>query len=110
MRFLIFVCPDTTPVEANSEAGMNIEQWVAKYDASGVRLLGDRLAAASDARAVRVRDGKIVVQEGPFIESAQSIGGFDVLECRDLAEAIEVAAVHPMARAGVIEIRPFWNG
>jgi hypothetical protein len=109
MRFLIFVCNDTAPVEPNPTPGLDIEEWVTKYDDSGVRLLGDRVQPESAAKAVRVRNDEVLVTDGPFIESKEVIAGFDVLECRDLAEAIEVAAAHPMARGGVIEIRPFWE-
>jgi hypothetical protein len=108
MQFLMFVCNDTVPVEPNPTPGIDIEEWVETYDKSGVRLMGDRVQPASAAKAVRVRNDEVLVTDGPFIESKEAIGGFDVLECRDLAEAIEVAAAHPMARGGVIEIRPFW--
>jgi hypothetical protein len=47
------------------------------------------------------------VTGGPFAETKEQIAGFDVLECADLDEAIEVAAKHPMARAGLVEVRPF---
>jgi hypothetical protein len=59
---------------------------------------------------VRVRDGEVLVTDGPFLETKELLGGFDLLECRDMAEAIEVAAAHPMAARGVLEIRPVWAG
>lgn len=108
MQFLMFVCNDTTPVEPNPTPGMDIEDWVETYNKSGVRLMGDRVQPASAATTIRVRNDEVLVTDGPFIESKEAIAGFDVLECRDLAEAIEVATAHPMARDGVIEIRPFW--
>ena len=46
--------------------------------------------------------------DGPFAETKEQIAGFDVLECADLDEAIEVASSHPMARLGLLEVRPFW--
>jgi hypothetical protein len=61
-----------------------------------------------DATTVRCRNGKVLVTDGPFAETKEWIGGFDLLECADLHEAIEVASKHPMARFGRIEIRPFW--
>ena len=45
--------------------------------------------------------------DGPFAETKEQIAGFDVLECADLDEAIDVAAKHPMARVGILEVRPF---
>jgi hypothetical protein len=50
-----------------------------------------------------------MVADGPFAETKEQIAGFDILECADLDEAIEVAAQHPVARFGTIEVRPFWR-
>jgi hypothetical protein len=108
MKFLMFVCNDTEPVEP-SPGGMGIEEWVEKNDGEGVRLLGDRVQGDAAATAVRVRDEEVLVTDGPFLETKEVLAGFDVLECRDLAHAVEVAAAHPMARGGVIELRPFWD-
>jgi hypothetical protein len=55
---------------------------------------------------VRVRNGKVLIADGPFAETKEVIVGFDLLECADLDEAIEVARTHPMARIGRMEIRP----
>ena len=82
--------------------------WVADVDGRGKRLIGDRMRPAADATTVRVRKGELLVTDGPFIESKDWIAGFDVLECDDLDEAIEIASRHPMARAGRLELRPFW--
>ena len=46
--------------------------------------------------------------DGPFAETKEQVAGFDVLECDDLDEAIEIARRHPMARLGLLEVRPFW--
>ena len=54
------------------------------------------------------RSGELLVTDGPFTETKDWIAGFDILECDDLDEAIEIAAKHPMARAGRLELRPFW--
>jgi hypothetical protein len=53
-----------------------------------------------------VRNGKVLVSDGPFAETKELIVGFDLLECADLDEAIAVASAHPMARGGRLEIRP----
>jgi hypothetical protein len=78
-------------------------------DGRGVRLEGDRLRPVSDATSVRVRGGEVLVTDGPFAEAKEQIAGYDVIECTDLDEAIEVASKHPMARFGMIEVRPFWE-
>jgi hypothetical protein len=109
MRFLIFVCTDG-PFHPTATLGEDTDTWVDTNDARGVRLMGDRLDPQSAAKAVRVRDGELLVTDGPFLETKEALGGFDVLECRDMDEAIEVAAAHPIAKLGVIEIRPFWTG
>jgi hypothetical protein len=58
---------------------------------------------------VRVRDGEVVVSDGPFAETKEAVGGFDILECDSLEEAVEIAAAHPLAQIGTIEVRPFWG-
>jgi hypothetical protein len=49
------------------------------------------------------------VTDGPFAETKEAVGGFDLLECGSLEEAVEIAASHPLAEAGVIEVRPLWG-
>ena len=55
-----------------------------------------------------MRKGEVLITDGPFTESKEWIAGFDILECEDLDEAIEIASRHPMAREGRLELRPFW--
>jgi hypothetical protein len=81
---------------------------VAENDGRGRRLDGNVLAPPSAATTIRVRDGELLVSDGPFAETKEVIVGYDLLECADLDEAIEVASKHPMAWAGMIELRPFW--
>jgi hypothetical protein len=103
-RYMMLVCTDPAvdsgPVEP-------VEPWVAEMGSRGVRLFGSELAPTGSARTVRGRDPGAIVTDGPFAETKEQIAGFDVLECADLDEAIEVAAGHPMARAGIVEVRPF---
>ena len=72
-------------------------------------MTGDQLAPPRRARSVRVRDGRTVVTDGPFAETKEAVGGFDLLECASLEEAVEIAATHPLAQAGTIEVRPLWG-
>ena len=65
-------------------------------------------ARPSDATTVRVSRGQLLVSDGPFTESKEWIAGFDILDCADLDEAIAIAARHPMANGGKLELRPFW--
>ena len=58
---------------------------------------------------MRVRDGETVTSDGPFAETKEQIGGYFVVDCKDLDEAIEIAAKIPGARFGSIEVRPIWE-
>ena len=74
------------------------------------RLGGDRLGPVADATTVRRRAGEVLISDGPFAETAEQICGFDILDCADLDEALELAALHPVAGFGSVEVRPFWTG
>jgi hypothetical protein len=66
------------------------------------------LRPPAEAKTVRVRRRQLLLSDGPFAETKEQIAGFDILECADLDEAIEVASKHPVARFGKLEVRPFW--
>ena len=68
-----------------------------------------RLRRTSSATTVRVRDGKTLTTDGPFAETKEQLGGFYILECKDLDEALAYAAKIPTARTGSIEVRPVWE-
>jgi len=106
-RYVMFVATDST-AEPFVPAEDNIDEWFADVVEKGAHVLGDRLRPVEDATTVRVRGGRLVVSDGPFTESKEWIAGFDVIDCRDLDEAIEIASRHPMARFGCIELRPTW--
>ena len=107
MRYMMFVAtdPEAEPFVPEED---NIGEWVADVEARGLRVIGERLRPVEDATLVRVRGGELLVTDGPFTESKEWIAGFDVIDCRDLDKAIEVASRHPMARFGRIELRPMW--
>jgi len=106
VRYLMLILEADTPVR---EPGPDIEEWVTKHDASGARILGERLRPAADVRRVQVRDGRTLVTDGPFSETKEVFGGFDVIEAADLDEALAIAAEHPGSHRGsTIEVHPFW--
>lgn len=109
MKYMMFVATDAEP-DTDPTEGTRIETWVADADAKGQRLAGDVLGGPDTATTVRVRDGELLVSDGPFAETKEAIVGFDLLECADLDEALEVVRRHPMARHGRIELRPFGDG
>jgi hypothetical protein len=75
---------------------------------SGNFKAGDRLQPASTATTVRVRDGKTLTTDGPFAETREQLGGYYLIEAKDLDAALGIAARIPGARYGSIEVRPIW--
>jgi hypothetical protein len=106
MKYMMFVCTDTEP-ETDQSTVPDIDVWVAENDGRGRRVLGNVLGPPAAATTVRVRKGEVLLTDGPFAETKEVIVGFDIIECADLDEAIEVASTHPMAYGGRIELRPF---
>jgi hypothetical protein len=112
VKYLMLVCRDESvelSPQERAEIGPATDAWVQEMDGRGIRLDGNALALVSDATTVRVRDGELLVADGPFAETKEQIAGFDIIDCRDLDEALEVAAKHPVAAFGSIEVRPFWT-
>ena len=114
MRYMLMICADESGVGALSpEEG---SAMLAEYGAfgeemgrRGVLQTGERLRPTTDATTVQVRDGKVLTADGPFAETKEQVGGFYVVDCKDLDEAIEVASKIPGARVGTIEVRPIWE-
>lgn len=106
MRYLMFVRVDPETPDPGPDADPSA--WVEDVEARGIRITGDRLRPAEEATAVQVRGGRTLITDGPFAEAREQIGGFDLLEAADLDEAIAVAAAHPAARFGTIELRAVW--
>ena len=86
-----------------------MRDWIAEMEGTGAKVSGGALRPSAEAATVRIRGGELLVSDGPFAETKEQIAGFDVLQCADLDEAIEVAARHPVAAFGSIELRPFWT-
>jgi hypothetical protein len=101
--FLICVDPTMTPTETDP----TIEKWLAEVE--GKRRDGSALMSPRDATTVRTRGDEVLLTDGPFAETREHMAGYDVIDCADLDEAIDIAARHPVAAWGTIEIRPFWT-
>ncbi|MFL5911004.1 MAG: YciI family protein [Gaiellaceae bacterium] len=116
MKYLLLVCWDAKAMNGQTEpdpAEIRDEEsfpWLDDLRARGRWITGDQLAPPRRARSVRVRDGKAVVTDGPFAETKDAVGGFDIVEADSLEEAVEIAAGHPVAQVGTIEVRPLWGG
>ena len=97
----------TSMSEAEMEALMGeYYAFTAGIKASGQYLSGEALKPVNTATTVRVRSGKVSTTDGPFAETKEQLGGFYMIEARDLNDAIQVAAKIPGARTGCVEIRP----
>jgi hypothetical protein len=72
----------------------------------GQLVAGEALQPTATATTVRVRNGKVSTTDGPFVETKEQLGGFYLIEAKDLNDAIQVAAKIPSARSGAIEVRP----
>ena len=115
MKYLMLVCWGTDTMNEQEEPAPGAAEepesfpWLDDVQARGIWVTGDQLAPPRRGRTVRVRDGKTLVTDGPFAETKEAVGGFDIIECGSLDEAVEVAAAHPLAQLGSIEVRPLWG-
>jgi hypothetical protein len=113
VTYLLMICvAENVQLTPEESAAMPIatQEWVAEMDGRGVRREGAALRPVREAAVVRSRDGELLISDGPFAETKEQIAGYDVVECSSLDEAIEVAAKHPVAPFGAIEVRPFDSG
>ncbi|MEX0749652.1 MAG: YciI family protein [Dehalococcoidia bacterium] len=107
--FLLYV-DESLPEREGSEE--NISEHIAlarEAVAKGAYVACNALEVTSKATTVRVRDGRTVVSDGPFAETKEALGGYYIMECRDLDEAIAYASRIPPARVGSVEIRPLFE-
>jgi hypothetical protein len=109
MKYLLLICSEGEGFDGATEQELDAGPWVEEMDRRAVRLTGNRTRSASDATTVRVRDGAQLVTDGPYAETKEQMCGFDIIDCSDLDEAIEIASKHPVARFGMVEVRPFWT-
>jgi hypothetical protein len=108
MRYLLLIAADesTLPTEDVTPEYM---EWMKTMSERGVLQGGERLRPTSDATTVRVRNGEVLSTDGPFAETKEQLGGYFLVDCKDLDEATEAAAKLPGARHGSIEVRPIWE-
>ena len=108
MRYMLLIYADEQALdEAERERCYRESTELAhQLDAAGKYLAAAPLQTTSTATSVRVREGKRVVTDGPFAETKEQLGGYFLVDARDLDEAIAIAARIPMARRGTVEVRP----
>lgn len=106
MKYLLLICGDETAAE-HAEDGCG--GWSEEMTSRGVVTGGAGLRPPADATTVRVRGDEVILSDGPFAETREQIGGFCLIDCSGLDEALEIAAKHPAASYGTIEVRPLWE-
>ena len=114
MRYLLMICTDEHEIGAQSPADdqsmlADYGAWAEEMGRRGVLQGGERLRPTTDATTVSVKDGKVLASDGPFAETKEQIGGYFLVDCKDLDEAIEVASKLPGASHGSVEVRPIWE-
>jgi hypothetical protein len=92
---------------AGPDADQEIEAWDKEMEARGILVGGGRLQRTAEATTLTAKGGEVLVTDGPYAETKEQIAGYCVLECADLAEAIEVSLQHPSGRIGTFELRPY---
>lgn len=109
MRYLLLIynCERPGPADPGfAEALARVNAFADECRRRGVLVGGDPLHSEEVATTVSVRDGRTLITDGPFVETHEHLGGYYVLDCRNLDEALELAALCPMAAQGTIEVRP----
>jgi hypothetical protein len=112
MQYMLMCCinenvwarvPDSTKDKIMREYGVLIQSLVTSGQFRG----GGQLRSTSSATTVRMKGGKLALTDGPFAETKEQLGGYHLVECRDLDEALSIAARIPtLAAGGAIEVRP----
>jgi hypothetical protein len=110
MKYMLLIYGDPAAAPSDQAEG---EKMMAEYGAftqeildSGEMVAGDALQGLETATSVRVRDGKTVTKDGPFAETKEHLGGYYLVDVKDLDRAIELAGKIPGSRTGVVEVRP----
>jgi hypothetical protein len=113
MRYLLLIytpeADEAPPDDVAAASHAAYAEFTRDVKERGLFQAGEALTPTSTATTVRVVNGETVTTDGPFAETKEALGGFYLIEARDLDEAIETAAKIPAAREGSIEVRPIWE-
>jgi hypothetical protein len=114
MKYLLLMYADESigskfSEEESKTAAKTWGKFVKEISASGTLLSTSGVAPGTSATTVRVRNDKTMITDGPFAETHEQLGGYFLLDCEDLDEAIRWAEKIPTAKYGSIEIRPLWS-
>src|SRR4051794_20419277 len=105
MKYLLLICGDES---AAAHADDGCGGWSEEMLRRGVLQGGAGLRPPAEAMTVRIRDERVRLLDGPYAETKEQIGGYCLIECAGMDEAVEIASAHPAAAYGSIEIRPLW--
>ena len=111
MKFLMLVYTDDALLEALPEGEFDrlMHGCISHADelkSEGKLIESQQLEAASTAKSLRIRNGRSSVVDGPFAETKEILGGFNLIEAADMDEAVRIAAAFPWAKCGCLELRP----
>jgi hypothetical protein len=113
MQYLLLIYQNEVEYAKNDAA--TSQKMMAEYQTftqsiiqSGNFKGADRLQPTTTATTVRVRDGKVLATDGPFAETREQLGGYYLIDAKDINAAIDIASRIPGARTGSIEVRPVW--
>jgi hypothetical protein len=111
MKFLLLVYVDpelvnTLPAEKYDSEMRSCLEHADDLQVEGTLIESQQLKAASTAKSVRVRNGRQTIHDGPFAETKELLGGFNLIEAADMDEAVRIAATFPWTKVGCIEVRP----
>jgi hypothetical protein len=96
--------------EWNDEAWAALTSWLDETIGSGVSIEGSPLRLGAEATTVKVRDGQLIVTDGPYAETKEQVAGYDVIECASMDEAVRWAGRHPHSRMGAVGVRALVGG
>ena len=109
MRYLLLIYEDESAMNPTPELMQAYEAFTKEVQDAGVYIGGEPLQPTSTTTTVRVRAGSAANTDGPFAETKEQLGGYYMLDCADLDEALGYAAKIPTAKTGSIEVRPIWE-
>ena len=109
MRYLLLIYEDETTINPTPEVMSAYEVFTKEVQDAGVYIGGEPLQPTSTSTTVRVRGGAASNTDGPFAETKEQLGGYYMLDCADLDQALGYAAKIPAATTGSIEVRPIWE-
>ena len=113
MRYMLLIYDneaefDTIPEKQVAEVMEEYGRFTAALQGSGAYVSAGRLRHTASATSVRIRGGQTILTDGPFAETKEQLGGYYLIDVKDLDEALQWAAKVPSAKFGSIEVRPLW--